>query len=735
MRGDGNVGIGTDSPGYNLDVSGNINFSGNLYQSGSLFSSTAISDSDGDTKIQVEESADEDMIRFDIGGTEYFIMENGRIHTQNNGRSVFIGQNAGLDDDQTNNENVFIGHQCGQYNESASCNVAIGRQALRNHTSGNFSIALGNYSLHDHQTGANNVAIGGYAMNKNIDGADNIILGKAALLNATTGDYNVAIGSSALFNGTDVSGNVVIGWKAGYDSDGSDNVFIGKNAGGTEDNSNRLYIENTDSTSPLIYGEFDNDLIRINGELQATGNVGIGTDSPSHLLDIKNTSGSAVISLTPSSGYKSRLYFKDDSENIIWNVGLETDGSFNFYDSQNSSNPFIIEPGAATNTLRLDSSSNVGLGGAPSGYKLDVFGDINFTGDLYQNGSAFCPISISDSDGDTKIQVEESVDEDIIRFDVGGTEYWRMKNNRLETVNTNNSIFIGNDAGLLSSGQKNVAIGFESADALTGQQNTAVGAGALANPANGSYNTALGCAAGMASSGDNNIYLGYLAGADQTGDYKLYINCPSYENDPPLIYGEFDNDLVKINGELQTTGKVGIGTDDPSSLLHIKYTDTGDLSGTTGFRIQNGSNHYWNIAAEDNSGDEDLQFSYNGTKKASADESSGNWYATSDRRLKKNIRDTQYGLDNVLRIEVSDYQFKDDPDQTDQTGFMAQQLYEIYPPAVAVGSDEPDGQFWGVAYGALTPLLVKGMQEQQEKIETLEAQIEELRAMIEALQK
>ena len=35
----GNVGIGTASPGYELDVVGDINFSGNLYQGGSLFAS------------------------------------------------------------------------------------------------------------------------------------------------------------------------------------------------------------------------------------------------------------------------------------------------------------------------------------------------------------------------------------------------------------------------------------------------------------------------------------------------------------------------------------------------------------------------------------------------------------------------------------------------------------------------------------------------------------------------
>ena len=37
-----------------------------------------LSDSDGDTKIQVEEASDDDNIKFDLGGVEYFVMENGR---------------------------------------------------------------------------------------------------------------------------------------------------------------------------------------------------------------------------------------------------------------------------------------------------------------------------------------------------------------------------------------------------------------------------------------------------------------------------------------------------------------------------------------------------------------------------------------------------------------------------------------------------------------------------------
>ena len=66
------VGINNATPSYTLDVGGDVNLSGNITVGGSYvgLSSDAITDADGDTKIQVEESADEDVIRFDVAGAE-----------------------------------------------------------------------------------------------------------------------------------------------------------------------------------------------------------------------------------------------------------------------------------------------------------------------------------------------------------------------------------------------------------------------------------------------------------------------------------------------------------------------------------------------------------------------------------------------------------------------------------------------------------------------------------------
>ena len=63
--------------------------------------------------------------------------------------------------------------------------------------------------------------------------------------------------------------------------------------------------------------------------------------------------------------------------------------------------------------------------------------DIDNAHFYFWDGLSFVPVneyntSLTDKDGDTQVQVEESKDEDIIRFDLAGTERWVMTGSRLE---------------------------------------------------------------------------------------------------------------------------------------------------------------------------------------------------------------------------------------------------------------------------------------------------------------
>jgi hypothetical protein len=100
---------------------------------------------------------------------------------------------------------------------------------------------------------------------------------------------------------------------------------------------------------------------------------------------------------------------------------------------------------------------------------------------------------------------------------------------------------------------------------------------------------------------------------------------------------------------------------------------------------------------------------------------------TSDERLKENTRPTAKGLNEVMKIQVSDYNFKSKPGKN-ETGFIAQQLYTVLPDVVTKGGEDPAKEPWSVDYGRVTPFLTKAIQEQQVEIDALKAENVRLRA-------
>ena len=81
--------------------------------------------------------------------------------------------------------------------------------------------------------------------------------------------------------------NTFIGHSAGEGmTSGDGNVFIGRNAGAAETStSNQFFIENSNTTTPLLWGEFSLNYVNING------NLGINTETPS--FDLSFSEGSA----------------------------------------------------------------------------------------------------------------------------------------------------------------------------------------------------------------------------------------------------------------------------------------------------------------------------------------------------------------------------------------------------------------------------------------------------------
>jgi hypothetical protein len=97
------------------------------------------------------------------------------------------------------------------------------------------------------------------------------------------------LGAQALGGGLAGSNNTVLGYQAGYNNAGNSNVFIGHQAGFNAAGDNLLYIANDSTATPLIYGEFDNAVVTINGDLNVAGELDIDFEIISSGLITMNT--------------------------------------------------------------------------------------------------------------------------------------------------------------------------------------------------------------------------------------------------------------------------------------------------------------------------------------------------------------------------------------------------------------------------------------------------------------
>ena len=115
--------------------------------------------------------------------------------------------------------------------------------------------------------GMEGTSVTSYGLDAGTTGSANTFIGRAAGY-YNTGYYNTFLGDYAGVSNTTGNYNTFLGDYAGYsNTTGYRNVFLGYQAGYNETGSDRLYIHNSDSTSPLIYGDFNGRTIQINGSL------------------------------------------------------------------------------------------------------------------------------------------------------------------------------------------------------------------------------------------------------------------------------------------------------------------------------------------------------------------------------------------------------------------------------------------------------------------------------------
>jgi len=540
------------------------------------------------------------------------ITTKGQIEILNTGQSVFIGQGAGANDDLSTNSNVFIGQLAGnqnttgtdniaighsayqgtsgidniaigQYtlmaNGSQSGNIALGNNALRYTTTGNSNIGIGIRALLNNSTGYYNMAIGGYGLASNTTGHDNISIGYGAMysnvsgidnitigtysMRYATGSFNVCIGHEANRYNQAGTGNTIIGAMAGRGSavhSKSWNVFIGYYAGYYETGSSLLYIDNSSTSSPLLWGDFSGNILRINGTFQVNDPALAGYAFP--LADgtsgyVLSTNGSGTVtwsdpaglasndwSRTGNSGTLNGTHFLGTTDNQALDIRtnnviharFSTQGQIEILNTGQS--VFVGEGAGASDDLSANMNSFVGY---RSGYS-NITGSNNTAygyQSLYSNTTADFNTAVGmnalykNTIGINNVASGNSaLDHNISGSNNTATGYL---SSYLNTSGENNTC-IGSKASMYNStASQNVAIGvnalftqsFSNGGVVWNSENVALGYGSLYNnqptlTSNGIQNTAVG---------NKSMYSNTTGYKTATVGYKaLYSNTTGYQH-------------------------------------------------------------------------------------------------------------------------------------------------------------------------------------------------------------
>ncbi len=406
--------------------------------------------------------------------------------------------------------------------------------------------------------------------------------------------------------------------------------------------------------------------------IDSLGNVGIGTSSPDDRLHVNSGTQNDVAKFE-STDTTASLILVDSSTTTDGNRIQTIGDTMNFQT-------------AGSEAMRITSSGNVGIGTSSPANNLHIFTDASGEGILVKStGNTY-----NDIIGDANRSG-------------AGNAIVRLRGN----WNGNSVAMIAIHAGDDTTNKDDGRIEFFTS-ASGGSQNERMRIEPNGNVGIGITNPSFPL--DLSGNGLNNSTV------SSSTQYGLRANLH-------LCFSPGSTTLGNMNDQrnIAVRNRYGTGTSNSPGGNGVVMAFQHYPNGTTG----NGSSYITQMAFEHNSNPAGNIYFRNSDVSTGATFS--NWYSidltnTSDIRSKENIIDAPEQITRLKNLNIKQFNYKNNTEGTNDLGLIAQEADEIIPEYVVKNNENPEAM-WRILYNRMTPMLIKCIQEQQTKIEELEARI------------
>ena len=464
----------------------------------------------------------------------------------------------------------------------------------------------------------------------------------------------------------------------GVNDTGHDVTFFG-------DTASKYWLWDTSADGTVLVGSSTQ-----TGNAQLTGTLTVGVDDTGH--DVK------FFGATATNGY---MLWDESTDDLILGsaskIGIGSVSPYGALDIQTTGRCQIVS------TITNDAALWVSNSGAETGGSaLQIYSNSAHTG-----GRTVCTITQDHASASaaTCLKIVQDGAGDIVSFWDAGTEVF--------TIDDVGNVGIGTSAPAAFLDVKTTASSELTATAI-------IRTSADANPAYCSLQFHSGAGA-----------LSQISGKQLSGEASGGLAFYTRANDA----GALTERMI-----IRDSGKVGIGTTEPTCPLSIQATHATSPNTCLHLLSTNGANWY----LHPNATDTDLHFNYNAGVDVMALSNNGHihmvnlgaetghtavgWRSSdgmilklsSSRRYKENIVDSVIDSSEILGIKLRDYDWKESGKHL--TGFIAEELYELLPNAVILADveGEEEQQPESIDFQSLTCILIDQVQKMATRITTLE---------------